>query len=139
MTVYGSANIFEVLWTLIAMIGAFVAIPNWATSVDDKRTLSLLRIDGAKLLLAKSNIRIHATVSLILLAFMQLGVVFMFTPPANTPTGVSFAGLDLSLVIIPINVWLGIWSYIERRDRSKVLAAIRREGVPADKHEHKEV
>jgi hypothetical protein len=86
---YGTVSDVEIVWTLIALIGAIFSIHNLIQSLGDKKYLDRMGIENGRLTLAKFSILMEGCRVAIQTIFMTIGIGSMFLADVsehNLPT-----------------------------------------------------
>lgn len=122
----GSANLIEILWTLIGLAGLGVVLPNLWAAINGMDVLGRTPADerAAAAVLIKGNIRRELLRVLKLLLIVLIGIVAMAQtqPPGTNKTTIT--GLILTGVLFSVGVIISLQSILDKRDSRKARAIL---------------
>lgn len=123
---FGNANLLEILWTTEDILGLLIAIPNSWIALQNYLDLLRKKRNGIKRRMARSDLRLHGTVLVLIICFGLLGAAFMVTPSTQgtRPGEIAPAAAFLGLVLIGTNTWLLLWSWLEMKSRNYIIAEV---------------
>lgn len=129
----GPATIIEIVWTLLAAIGAGFAMFGWLDASADLGVIRSKGIKNGRLLIARMVARMSAVLFTLQVLFLIVGLVVVTNP--NPPQGLPIASLIVGNILISAEVLL-IWAVF--RDLQDRRSIIRRKEIERDEHDSKQ-
>lgn len=80
----GSASFLEIIWTAIAAFGTVHLGYLWWQALLDERYLKRRGVNGIRSVVARMGVRSEFTALCVMIVFLGLGVLAMFTPPVDS-------------------------------------------------------
>lgn len=127
---YGSVSDIELIWTLIAVIGAFFSIYNLKEAFKDFKTLGFIDRKNGRGLIARATLKSEFARLIIQLIFITIGIFAMFITEVPLPPGTPFKivaigfvfrwGIIISSLLITFKSY---WAYQVRTELAKRLGA----------------
>lgn len=125
-------NIIEIIWTLVTFTGFVLNFYALTLAQGDLRALKESGQNGARKIVAKANVRQEIIRTIKQATFAVLGVWAVLIPnPVRQE--VSIFGLVLSIVLTALACLLVAGSYLDWRDRQRVLKEIDNELAEAER------
>lgn len=127
---YGSVSDIEILWTLIAIIGASFSVYNVREAFKDYRSLKDIDKKNGRGLIARATFKSECARLTIQLIFAAIGILAMFVPetvlPPDTPFQIVAIGFAIRWGIIFTSILVSLksyWAYQVRTELNKRLAS----------------
>lgn len=127
---YGSVSDVELIWTLVALIGAGFSIYNLREAYKDFKALGIVDRKNGRGVIARSTLKSESARLAIQTIFATIGILAMFVPESSFPPGTSFQiiaigfairwGIILSSILLSLKSY---WSYQVRVELAKRLLA----------------
>lgn len=116
MRVMHTMSPIEVVWTLVALAGSYYSAYNLHDARIDWRIVQERRINGARRIVARSNMRREWVRLWCLLACLVIGVVALLSPPSE-PSQQPLRAALAAVALIALEVLLTYNTWEDRRAR----------------------
>lgn len=120
---YGTVQDIEILWTIVALIGAIFSIHNLREALKDYRALTLTAKTNGRGTIARFNLKSESVRLIIQTIFFTIGILAMLIPGGDYPPGTETLlivvgaivrwGIILSSVLISLK---SFWAWQIRRE-----------------------
>lgn len=123
-TVYGSASLLEIVWTLANAYGSFRTIGNLRDAQKQLRAARSEPVDVLSVNLAQLDVVIQVALFAFQFAMLAIGVIALFTPPPLVPAVATLSNAIATVLLIGGSFLLtGLSEYIARK-RKRILSML---------------
>jgi hypothetical protein len=123
-----TATPIELVWTLLAVVGCTVSAVLVVSAIGDKSALKASKLNGARSVVANSNLRNEAMRMFLQLSFLGIGVRSLLLAP--NPSSTDEGSLWVGILFIVIELGLVSFSAFDLRDKHNLYRYFEHE------HEH---
>ena len=118
----GPASVFEMIWTIIAAIGAVHLAYLWWQALQDEWWLKTNNINGVRSIMARMTVRAEFTAFMVMICFFGLGVAAMLIPARTSDGEFRWYPFIAALAFMSLAIMKDLDAILRRRERRQVFA-----------------